>query len=186
MTRTFILYSHASTEEFDLSKLYESGRIDIICRCALTSLWISEAMRKDVQFIVVLNAGKKAPVSIRFDGGKIVGIEPSERSIAMVIKKALWKAKDKEWLNVQPGVSVARKSFQEMIKDSKNVFLLDARGKHISDFKPEDATFVLGDNLGIPRNEQSFALRKGEKVSIGNKVYMASSVVSVINWILDQ
>jgi len=186
MTRTFILYSHGTTDNFDLDKLYESGRIDIVCRCVLTSLWISEAMRKDTQIIVVLNSGRKPPVSIKFDGNKMVGVEPSERSIALTIKKALDTVKDKEWTNVQTGVSVSRKSFQEIIKDSKNIFLLDAKGKHISDFKPENPTFVIGDNMGIPKNEKTFVLRKGTKISLGNKVYLASSVVAVVHWILDQ
>jgi tRNA (pseudouridine54-N1)-methyltransferase len=87
MTRTFILYSHGTTDDFSLDRLYESGRIDVVCRCVIASLWISEAMRKDTQLIVVLNSGKRPPVSIKFDGNKMVGIEPSERSIAIMIKK---------------------------------------------------------------------------------------------------
>ncbi|MDD5416416.1 MAG: tRNA (pseudouridine(54)-N(1))-methyltransferase TrmY [Candidatus Aenigmarchaeota archaeon] len=186
MTRTFILYSYGTTDDFNLDRLFESGRIDLVCRCVIGALWISNDVRRDTQIIIVLNTGRRPPVSIKFDGNKILGIEASELSIAQVIKKALSVVKDKEWANVQSGVSVSRRSFQEIVKDAKNVYVLDAKGKHISNFKPENPTFVLGDNVGLPKNEMSFALRKGEKVSLGNKVYLASSVVSVVNWILDQ
>ena len=180
------MYSHGTTDDFNIEKLYESGRIDIICRCALSSLWISEAIRKDTRFIVVLNSGKKAPISIKFDGNKIVGIKPSENSIALVIKKALNSVKDKEWANVQSGISVSKRSFQDLIKESKNIYILSKAGKRVSNFNLENPTFILGDNQGIPKNEEKFAMKKGERVSLGNNTYLAFSVISVAHWILDQ
>ncbi|MBU3904607.1 MAG: hypothetical protein KJ906_00455 [Nanoarchaeota archaeon] len=186
MTRTFIMYSVGTTDDFNTERLYESGRIDIVCRCTLASLWISESIRKDTRFIVVLNSGKKAPVSIKFDGNKIVGIEPSENSIALVIKKALSSVKDKEWINVQSGVSVSRRSFQDLVKESKNIYILSQKGRRVSTFSSKDPTFILGDNKGIPKNEEILASKKGERVSLGNKTYLAFSVISVAHWILDQ
>jgi len=173
MTRTFILYSHATTDDFSLERLYESGRIDVVCRCVLASLWISEAMRKDTQIIVVLNSGKRPPVSIKFDGNKMIGIEPSERSIAIMIKKSLNTVKDKEWTNVHAGISVSRRSFQDLIKEAKNIFVLSAKGTQTTSLKVENPTFVLGDNKGIPKNEETFAMRKGERISLGNRTYLA-------------
>jgi len=134
----------------------------------------------------VLNTGPKPPVSIRFDGDKIVGIEPSEKSIGAAIKKALQMVKDKEWAFIQSGIAVSRKSFQEIIKDSSNIVVLDQKGTHISKTKLQNPTFVLGDHVGLPKKDMQFALRKGTKVSLGNNVYLASSVISVVNWVLDQ
>ncbi|MBU3896886.1 MAG: tRNA (pseudouridine(54)-N(1))-methyltransferase TrmY [Nanoarchaeota archaeon] len=186
MTRTFIMYSHGTTDDFNIDHLYESGRIDVICRCVLGALWVSEAMRKDTQIIVILNSGKRPPVSIKFDGNKMIGIEPSERSIALVIKKSLNTVKDKEWTNVQTGISVSRKSFQDLIKEAKNIFILSVKGSQTTSLKVENPTFVLGDNKGIPKNEESFALRKGERISLGSRTYLASSIVSTVHWLLDQ
>ncbi len=186
MTRTFIMYSAGTTDDFNIDRLYESGRIDIICRCALSSLWISEAIRKDTRFIVVLNSGKKSPVSIKFDGNKIIGIKPSERSIAEVIKKSLNAVKDKEWTNVQSGVSVSRRSFQDLIKESKNIYILSQKGKRISKLSSKDPTFLLGDNKGIPNAEERLAMKKGELISLGNKTYLAFSIISFAHFILDQ
>lgn len=187
MTRTFILYSYGTTEPgFNIDRLYEAGRLDLVCRCIIAALWLSKAVRKDAQFFVILNTGPKPPVAIRFDGAKIVGVEPSERSVALVIKKALQIVREKDWSSVQAGVFASRKSFQEIIKDSRNVFVLDAKGQHISKTKfASDVTFVLGDHVGLPKKEMQFALRKGVKVSLGNKIYLASAVINVVNWVLD-
>lgn len=188
MTRTFILYSYGTTDSnFDINRLYEAGRLDLVCRCVIAALWISKTVRKDTQFYAILNTGPKPPVAIRFDGNKLVGIEPSEQAIATVIKKALRIVNDKDWISVHAGVFASRKSFQEIIKESRNIFLLDVKGTHISKMKfGSDVTFVLGDHVGLPKKEMQFALRKGEKISLGNTIYLASAVVNVVNWILDQ
>ena len=186
MTRTFVLYSYGTTDDFDINMMFNAGRMDLVCRCVIAALFVSQDVRRDTQIIVILNTGRKPPIAIKFDGNKILGVEGSESSIGLVIKKALGMAKDKDWTNVQAGISVSKKSFQDIVKESKNIHVLDAKGKHISNFKPENATFILGDHVGLPRQEMSFALRKGEKVSVGSKVYLASSVVSVVNWLLDQ
>jgi len=187
MTRTFILYSHATTNpSFSLDRLYEIGGLDLVCRCVLAALWLSKTVRKDTQFLVSFNGGPKPPVAIRFDGAKLVGINPSERDIASVINKCLFKVKNQEWFAVQEGVAVSKKTFQEIVKDSRNIFVLDPKGAHISKVGFNDPTFVLGDNVGLPKQEMLFALRKGQNVSLGNQVYLASAVISVVNWTLDR
>ncbi|MEM4714298.1 MAG: tRNA (pseudouridine(54)-N(1))-methyltransferase TrmY [Candidatus Nanoarchaeia archaeon] len=190
MARTFILYSHGNTDpNFDIDKSYYFGRLDLVCRVILSALWLSEKIRKDTQVLVSLNGGPNPPIALKFDGAKIAGIEPSEFSIAKIIKSALFSAKEKDWKFVHYGVFVSKKSFQDLVKESKNIWLLDAKGRHIfkSRFKEfKEITFVLGDNLGVPKNEKQFVLRKGEAISIGKNIYLASSVVSIVNWVLDQ
>jgi len=186
MTRTFILYSHATTNpSFELDTLFEAGRMDLVCRCVLAALWLSKHVRNDTQLLVSLNGGPKPPVAIRFDGAKLVGINPSERNVAFVIKKCLYKVRDKEWHAIMDGVSVSKRSFQDLIKEAKNIFVLDARGEGIEKVKFNSPTFILGDHVGLPNNEVAFALRKGKKVSLGSQIYLASAVISVVNWILD-
>ncbi|MEM2874070.1 MAG: tRNA (pseudouridine(54)-N(1))-methyltransferase TrmY [Candidatus Nanoarchaeia archaeon] len=187
MKKTFILYSYGTTNpNFNLNKLYEAGRLDLVCRCVIAALWLSKTVRKDTQFYVVLNSGPRPPVAIKFDGAKLIGIEPSERAIGTVIKKALKIVRDKNWIFVQEGVFVSKKSFQEIIKETKNIFVLDATGTHISKIEfDSDVTFVLGDHVGLPKKEMQFALRKGTKVSLGNKIYLASAVINIVNWVLD-
>jgi len=186
MGRTFILYSRATTSpNFSLQSLYSYGRLDLVCRCVLSALWLSEKIRQDTQIIVSLNGGPNPPVAVRFDG-TLSNVEPSEQSIAFLIKKALFKAKDRNWHSIQKGLAVSKKPFQELIRESRNVFVLDPSGKQIEAQHFESPTFVLGDNKGLPSGELKFALRKGEAISLGKKVYLASSVISVVNWILDK
>jgi len=185
--RTFILFSRATTDaNFDIDNLYETGRLDLVARCCLNVLWISEHIRDNVQFIVSLNGGPKPPVAIRFDGSKLGDIFPSEKGIAFVIKKALKTVRDENWVSCHQGVSVSRKSFQELIKDASNIYVLDSKGENISKLNIKDGTFVLGDQVGINAKELAFALRKGKKLSLGPKNYLASFAVAVVNWCMDQ
>ncbi|HIH13817.1 MAG TPA: tRNA (pseudouridine(54)-N(1))-methyltransferase TrmY [Nanoarchaeota archaeon] len=185
--RTFILFSRATTDaNFDIDNLYETGRLDLVARCCLNVLWISEHIRDNTQFIVSLNGGPKPPVAIRFDGSKLGDIFPSEKGIAFVIKKALKAVRDESWISCHQGVSVSRKSFQELIKEASNIYVLDSKGENISKLNIKDGTFVLGDQVGINAKELAFALRKGKKLSLGPKNYLASFAVAVVNWVLDQ
>jgi tRNA (pseudouridine54-N1)-methyltransferase len=187
MTRTFILYSHATTNpNFDINNLYQAGRLDLVCRCVIASLWLSERIRKDSQIIVSFNGGPNPPIAIRFDGAKLSGVEPSEKSIAHLIKKCFFKVKEKEWLAIQQGLAVSKKSFQELIKEAKNIFILDPNGTSIEKTKFVNPTFVLGDQKGLPNAEFKFAMRKGKPVSLGKEIYLASNVIAVVNWILDK
>ncbi len=185
--RTFLMYSHATTDgNFDIDNLYEAGRLDVVARCCMGALWISEHLRDNVQFIVSLNGGPRPPIAIRFDGQKLGDIFPSEKGIAFVIKKALKAVQDKDWVACHQGVSVSRKSFQDLIKDVSNIYVLDSKGENISKTNIKDGTFVLGDQAGIQAKELAFALRKGKKLSLGKYNYLASFAVAVVNWVLDQ
>jgi|SRR3989338_739589 len=185
--RTFILFSRATTDgNFDIDKLYETGRLDLVARCCLNALWISEHLRDNAQFIVSLNGGPKPPVAIKFNCQRLGDIFPSEKGIAFVIKKALKAVRDENWIACHQGVSVSRKSFQELIKEASNIYVLDSKGEHISKANVKDGTFVLGDQVGINAKELAFALRKGKKLSLGKHNYLASFAVAVVNWVLDQ
>ncbi|MBI2040973.1 MAG: tRNA (pseudouridine(54)-N(1))-methyltransferase TrmY [DPANN group archaeon] len=182
-----MMYSHATTgANFDINNLYEAGRLDVVARCCLNVLWISEHIRDNAQVIVSLNGGPKPPVAIRFDGSKLGDIFPSEKGIAFVIKKALKAVRDENWIACHQGVSVSRKSFQDVIKEASNIYVLDSKGEHISKANIKDGTFVFGDQVGINAKELAFALRKGKKLSLGPKNYLASFAVAVVSWVLDQ
>lgn len=185
--RTFLMYSHATTSpNFDSSNTYEAGRLDVVIRCCLNVLWISERIRDNAQFIVSLNGGPAPPVAIKFDGSKLGNIIPSEQGIAHVIKKAMRAARDENWVACHQGVSVSRKSLQGLIKEVDTLYVLDARGTNIYKAAPREGTYLFGDNAGIPSKELAFALRKGERISLGRHTYLASFAVAVVNWVLDQ
>ena len=189
--RTFILFARKAktSPDFNLSDLAGSaGRMDLVCRCITASLWLSHGIRNDSEIIVILNGPPNPPVSIRFSGEKLSMLSVDEHSTASWIKKALERDFDKEWLEMESGIKVSRKSFQEVIKELKDrpIYVLHEKGKDIENVKiKENPVFVIGDHIGIPSKDEKFALRYGEKVSLGKNVYLASSCISVLNWILD-
>ena len=190
--RTFILYSHARTDaSWNIEDMPSSGgRMDLVARCVSASLWLSYTIRRDTEFIVILNGAPAPPIAIKFSGEKLKNVSPDERSVGLWLKKVLAEKIFKEWREIYPGIFAAQKSFQEIIKEYKNkkVFILHEKGEPVQEqkFSNEDnLVFVLGDNVGIPAKDEKFALRHGEKISLGKTSYVASACINVVNWILD-
>lgn len=190
--RTFILYSRGWTKPFSEKDLPGAGRMDIVCRCISAALFISYTIRRDTRIFISLNGGEK-PVILCFDG-QIRKISPDERSIGLWICKTLEKMHEggfrKEWKRTDNGILYAQKSFQklltQLIKEGYNFYLLDENGEDIEKTEIKDnPTFILGDNLGIPKGEKNFAERFSEKISLGKTSYLASSCISVVHWICD-
>ena len=44
----------------------------------------------------------------------------------------------------------------------------------------------LGDHVGLPKKAETFALRYGEKISLGKQPYLAASCITIINYLLDR
>jgi tRNA (pseudouridine54-N1)-methyltransferase len=182
--RTFVLYARGTTDsKFDVCNLPAAGRMDLICRCISSALYLSYSMREDARIFVVLNGPPSPPITICFDGKS--SFYTDEKSIASLIKAILSSDIGKEWKKTE-SCMVARKSFQEVLGElDGNVYVLDETGKNIGKIK-DNPIFVLGDNMGIPKNDEKFALRKGEKTSLGKNSYLASSCISILNWMCDK
>jgi tRNA (pseudouridine54-N1)-methyltransferase len=189
--RTFILYARKARTDhkFDINDLpISGGRMNIVCNFIMSSLWVSHNVRKDVVVYVVLNGPSTPPVTIEFSGETLIGVDPDERSIAAIIRKALGRP-EKDWKEVHDGIRVARKSFQEIIKDlsKRPIYVLEEKGKFIEDVEiKNNPVFVIGDNIGLPDKEEVFALRYGEKISLGKQPYFASACASIVNWVCDR
>ena len=181
--RTFVLYARGvSDSNFDIDNLPLVGRMDLICRCVSSALYLSYSMRDDARIFIVMNGPPNPPVTICFDSKS--SFYTDEKSIASLIKKILSSEINDEWKQVET-CRAARKSFQDVLRElDGNVYVLNEEGGSIGKIK-DNPIFVLGDNLGIPRNEEKFALRSGEKVSIGKESYLASACISVLNWLCD-
>jgi len=187
--RTFVLYARKARTDsnFKLNDLINAGRMDLVCRCISSALWLSHKAREDARIFVVLNGPSKPPVTICFQGSEYSTVYVDEQTNAKWIKKILSMNFGKEWLEVE-GTKVARKSFQEVLTELKGKnYVLHEKGEFVENVKFErDPIIVLGDQIGISRAEESFVLRNGEKISLGKNVYLASSCISIVNWVLDQ
>jgi tRNA (pseudouridine54-N1)-methyltransferase len=193
--REFILKaSKAFTSPFNLNDLAGSGRIDLVCRCISNAFFISEAIRRDVCFHVVLEGPKEPPKLISFFGSELKNVSPDERNIASWIKKALEVGlgfKKGEEKIISPGIRVAKKSFEELVKEkakSCQLIYLHPKGKDIRELEfKENFCFVLGDHKGLPKKTESLLERIGaEKVSVGKITYLASHVIVICHNELDR
>jgi tRNA (pseudouridine54-N1)-methyltransferase len=88
-----------------------------------------------------------------------------------------------------PGIRADRTSFEALIKtepQTRKVYVLEEGGKNIAETEiAENAVFVLGDHVGLPKKAETFVLRYGEKISLGKQPYLAASCITIINYLLD-
>ena len=191
--RTFVLLARkAKTDSsFSLDDLPSSGgRMDVVARCISSALFISHAMRKDVCFYAVLCGPPNSPVTLKIVSSELQGVRPDERSIGGQIKSALSGPISKEWKQVQPGMYVAAKSLQEIIRELKDnaIYVLHEKGEPIEQTTlGPDPVFVIGDQIGLPDKDEAFVMRYARKrLSLGSTPYLASSVISTLHWVADR
>lgn len=182
--REFLLKAcQATTSSFSLNDLPGAGRMDLVCRCIIAGLWISDELRKDTLFHVLLEGKPNPPKLITFNPKKMKRVYPDERNIASHIKIALSGMKEQ-------GINISTKSFEEIIEENSNkqLIYLHQDGKDIRDFKfKKNLFFILGDHSGLDKkSEKILDSIKAEKISIGPKVYMASHVIAIVNNELDR
>ncbi len=140
-------------------------------------------MRDDVRMHLVFEGKGGGPKHLVFESCEEMPI--SKKDVAGLIKRMLYKARDKEGLfEVFPGASIERKSFEKVLKEldssGKNVLLLDGKGKDVRSLDLEDAVFVIGDHEGFPKDKKRF-LKMIDKVSVGPRTLFASQVVTVLH-----
>ncbi|MCE8426250.1 MAG: tRNA (pseudouridine(54)-N(1))-methyltransferase TrmY [Candidatus Methanoperedens sp.] len=174
MKEIVIIGHKAATAPFSLNDLPgAAGRMDILCRCVSSALFLSHDLRRDVRVHIILKGPPDEPKAIRFDGSSIRYLSPDERSSASLIKKALEKNVRNFWMESTPGVSIRKGDFGNILHEiNKKVIYLceggeDIRGKRLAGTF-DDTVFVLGDHLGLTGDEEkTIEEYEHEIVSIG-------------------
>jgi tRNA (pseudouridine54-N1)-methyltransferase len=89
-----------------------------------------------------------------------------------------------------PGISKDKTAFETLMKtkaQTHQIYVLEEDGKNSNDIVfPDNSLFVLGDHVGLPKRAEEFALRFGEKISLGKTPYLAASCITIINYTLDR
>jgi tRNA (pseudouridine54-N1)-methyltransferase len=175
----FILFSRKCRTDGNFRNLREAGRLDVVYQCLLTAFFTSGAIRRDMVFHAVLGGPPRPPVHLIFDGRILRDVRTDERTWEEIFRKVLSGG-------VHQGIELRRESFQKILKTKQNIFILEEGGEDIINVKlGENPVFVLGDQVGLPRKDEKFALRFGTKISLGKKPYLAASCVDIVNYILD-
>jgi tRNA (pseudouridine54-N1)-methyltransferase len=183
MGREFILFSRLGRTDSAFNNLHDAGRLDIVHECIVSSLFLSHGLRRDVTFHAVLNGPPTPPVHIQINGETLYDVRTDMGTWQVILKKVLAGKQ-------HPGVSRDRTSFEALLKAKAadhSVYVLEEGGKNLAEVELADnAVFVLGDHVGLPKKAETYALRFGEKISLGKTPYLATSCITIINYTLDR
>jgi len=181
--REFILYSRLGKTDSNWTNLHDAGRLDIVHECIVASLFLSHGIRKNVVFHAVLNGPPSPPLHIEINGERLYDVRTDVDTWQRIIKKIL-SGKS------HPGITTSKTGFEALLKakaETTRIYVLEEGGKNIAETKfAENSMFVLGDHVGLPKKAETFALRYGEKISLGKQPYLAASCITVLNYLLDR
>jgi tRNA (pseudouridine54-N1)-methyltransferase len=168
--------------ESNWKSLHDAGRLDIVYECIITSLFLSHGLRRDVIFNAILNGPPAPPVHLCIDGTKLYDVRTDADTWQTILKKTIGG-------KTHPGVTVNKKSFEALVKEKAEkttTYILEEGGKNAAEIHfPENSIFILGDHVGLPKKAETYALRFGDKISLGKQPYLAASCITVINYLID-
>lgn len=181
--REFLLYSRIGRTDSNWTSLHDAGRLDIVYECTIASLFLSHGIRKDTVFHAVLNGPPKPPVHLEIKGETLHNVRTDQDTWIKILKNALSGRE-------HPGIRLSKTGFEVLIKakaEQAKIYVLEEEGKDIFECGiGENPVFVLGDHVGLPKKVEAFALRFGEKISLGKKPYLAASCITILNYMLDR
>lgn len=177
------MFSRLGRTDSSFRSLHDAGRLDIAYECIVASLFLSHSLRRDVTFHAVLNGPPKPPLHLKIEGETLYDVRTDVDTWQQILRKVIAGKS-------HPGISVDKTSFEALLKAecaNRRVYVLEEGGKNVDGLDlAEEAIFVLGDHVGLPKNVERFALRFGEKVSLGKQPYLAASCITIINYLLDR
>lgn len=183
--REFILYSRLGRTDANWVSLHDAGRLDIVYECIVASLFLSHGIRRNVVFHAVLSGPPNPPLHLKIDGASLHDVRTDQETWKQILKKVLAG-------KTHPGVSSEKLSFEALLRgktevEKARVYVLEEGGRDVSEIEFADNTvFVLGDHVGLPRKVEGYALRYGEKVSLGKTPYLAASCITILNYLMDR
>jgi tRNA (pseudouridine54-N1)-methyltransferase len=179
----FVLYSRKGRTDSRFTNLRDAGRLDVVHECIVASLFLSHGIRRNVIFHALLSGAPSPPLHLKIDGATLRDARTEQENWKEILRKVLSGKR-------HPGISVEKTSFEALLKMKANeapIYVLEEGGKDVIEVDlRENPVFVLGDHIGLPRKAEGFALRYGEKVSLGKTPYLAASCITVLNYLLDR
>ena len=197
--RQFVVVGHeapADPDEISLSDLPGAGRLDLLCRCVATGVFLSHGIRESVRVHLVVADG----LTVTFDSDSLRHLHPDERNVAARVRDALEAKVDAIGhmpADVSPGVELRRMGLEATLDR-----LLDGAGSGaaaeptlvqlhedgdplVDAAPPADPVFVLSDHRDFTDREESLLASRAERrVRVGPELLHADHTVSVVhNWL---
>jgi tRNA (pseudouridine54-N1)-methyltransferase len=165
-----------------------SGRLDVLVRCIRAALLFSHGVRHDVRIYLLLCGGSSAPRALRVDGASARFVRPDERSLALLVKKALARAAALEgpsFVETSPGVAVANAGLAAILADIGDAprYLLDEDAADLRTRAPlrAGAAFILGDHLGVDELMRTTLAAAGfEPISVGPVSLHSEDAITIV------
>jgi tRNA (pseudouridine54-N1)-methyltransferase len=181
--REFLLYARtAPTADFRIDDLPSAGRIDLVCRCLINCMFVSEKLRDDVVFHISLGGPPDPPKLLTVIPSELKSIYPDEKTIALKIRDAL--------IGSVEGMVVKKQSFESFVKERgriKQLIYLHKKGEDIREVELKDSLFIVGDHKGIPKKTEKLLERLGaKKISLGPVTYLSSQCITLLQNELDR
>ncbi len=189
--RQFVVIGHdvpTDPDAVSLSDIPGAGRLDLLCRCVATGVFLSHGIRGDARVHLVC----ADEVTVTFDAASLRHLHPDERNVAARVRDAL-AARDEAIghmpADVSPGVELRRTSVSETLDrldDEGTVVHLHEAGEPLVEVDPpRDPVFVLSDHHDLTERESSLIDDVADRrVRVGPKRLHADHTVSVVhNWL---
>ena len=194
MQRHYAIIGHKtpSSGKLNLNDLSGSGRMDVLVRAINSALFISHGIRKDTTITLHLQGGDGPDRRVLFDGEKLAGVRPDERSIAGQIK-AIMKLPIPpigHYKEVTQGIYHSGGDIFNTLDfwevEKININILDAKGIDINQVsKKEKIGIILSDDL--PFNDKEIEkFTDYQKVSLGEKWLQGHSCIAITQYVLDK
>ena len=171
-----------------------SGRIDVLLRSVRAALLVSHGVRREVVVYLVLGGGERAPRVLKIAGRDIQFLRPDERSLALLVKKALGRETPQSssaFVELKPGLCVAEGGLDCVLADAPNAtpYCLDEAGADLRDepLDAQDSLFILGDHLGFdPASRARIEALPCRIVSVGPVSLHTDDVVTLVTNEMDR
>jgi tRNA (pseudouridine54-N1)-methyltransferase len=155
-----------------------AGRMDVLCRCVNTSLFLSHDLRRDVTVYLVLLGGTDSPKTVMVSGEKVRYLSPDERSAGSLIKKALEVPATEEFRESTKGVFVRRGGLDRLLGEHE-FSVLDEKGTDIASVEDMPDAFILSDHMDFTPGEQEM-MKDLPRFSVGPRVLHADHTITVL------
>ncbi len=179
--KRFAIVGHraATSGTFSLNDLPGSaGRMDILCRCVNSSLFLSHDLRRDVECYLVLCGDPDPPKTVLFRGSEVRYLSPDERSSAALIKKALSIPCGDEFRESTPGVYVRRGGLLRLLGEIPFA-VLDEAGEDIRTAPALPEAYILSDHQDFAPEEEGM-LSERDRYSVGPTSLHADHTITVV------
>ena len=190
MRRFVVVGQRTVTGDFSLNDLTGgSGRLDVLLRCVNSAFFLSHGIRDDTELFLVLKGEPDPPKTLRMVGSELRGLNPDERSAAGLLKKALGMKLPKGLeKRASDGIYISRRDLGNLVEHigKENIYYLHEDGGDVRDLElPEGGIFVLGDDIGLEKEDGKFLLGC-KKISLGPEVLHSHHCITLLHNELDR